>query len=57
LAFGKLHDFGIPIDTDKRLFRRSAPEKDDPRRLVFGFYSFLKHLTQKTQGGCQIFLD
>jgi hypothetical protein len=25
LAFGKLHDLGIPIDTDKRLFRRSAP--------------------------------
>ncbi|HID98892.1 MAG TPA: hypothetical protein EYP59_01210 [Thiotrichaceae bacterium] len=47
LAFGKLHDFGIPIDTDKRLFRRSAPAQtplaDWPIHLIQAWQNVLQH--------------
>lgn len=47
LAFGKLHDFGIPIDTDKRLFRRSAPAQtplaDWPIHLIEAWQNVLQH--------------
>jgi hypothetical protein len=50
LAFGKLHDLGIPIDTDKRLFRRSAPEQtplaDWHHHLIQAWQDILQHYSQ-----------